>query len=77
MAQLDERDHYRVAALLYQRIKPLRPLEKPEDVEPFNMYRGLGAKLAGLFEDDARTGGGIDFDPVNFISLAMTGRPES
>ena len=77
MAQLTDHDHALVAALLYQRIRPLKPLTTPEHVEPFNMYRGLSARLAGLFEDDARMGGGIDFDPINFISLAMTGRPAS
>lgn len=76
MPQLDERDHAMVAALLYQRIRPLKPLTTPEHVEPFNEYRGLAARLAGVFEDDARTGGGIDFDPINFISYVMTGGPQ-
>lgn len=77
MSQLDERDHALIAALLYQRIRPLKPLTTPEHVEPFNMYRGLSARLAGLFEDDACAGCGTGFDPINFISLAMTGRPAS
>lgn len=76
MSQLDERDHALIAALLYQRIRPLKPLTTPEHVEPFNMYRTLSARLAGLLEDDARMGP-TAFDPINFISLAMTGRPAS
>lgn len=73
MAQLETRDHYLIAALLHQRIKPLRPLENPAHVEPFNELRGLAARLTGLIEDDARTGGGIDFDPQRFIQLVMRG----
>lgn len=78
MAQLSTRDHALVAALLYQRIKPLKPLDNPDDVQPFNEYRALSARLAGLFEDDAysHVGPPTTFDPIRFISYVMTGAPE-
>lgn len=74
MPQLDARDYAMVAALLHQRIKPLRPIENFSDVEPFNTYRALSARLAGLFEDDDAGRG--EFQPLQFISYVMTGAPQ-
>lgn len=76
MPQLTARDHALVAALLHQRIKPLKPLANPDDVAPFNEYRALAARLAGLFEDDAAHIGGYGpngFDPLTFITRVMNG----
>lgn len=73
MSQLETRDYYLVAALLHQRIKPLKPLEDPVERVLWQEYRALSAKLAGLFEDDAA--GHVQFDPLTFISYAMTGAP--
>jgi uncharacterized ParB-like nuclease family protein len=71
---LNAHDHAMIAALLHQRIKPLRPLENPEHIEAFNAYRGLAAKLAVVLEDDDGAWG--QFNPLKFISYVMTGESE-
>ncbi len=73
MGSLDTRDHYLVAALLHQRIKPLRPLENPEHVAPFNELRGLCARLCAALEDDAARPPQVAFQPQRFIELTMRG----
>lgn len=73
MGSLDNRDHYLVAALLHQRIKPLRPLENPAHVEQFNELRGLCARLCAALEDDAVRPPMVVFQPQRFIELVMRG----
>lgn len=69
---METRDYYLVAALIHQRIKVLDPIVNPADVEPFNQYRELAAKLAVVFEDD-RNSAVPRFDGRKFIELVMAG----
>lgn len=66
---MNDRVYDEIAWLIHREIKPLRPLERKTDVDPFNSLRLVSAKLAVVFIETDPT-----FDSERFIALAMTGK---